>query len=326
MLKALFLSLTLALAGIAMAQNLVPNPSFEEYTTCPSDISQFDRCVGWENIYGSPDLFNACSTNDTVDVPLNFLGYQHALEGQGYAGVLTAEFFGKEMIQARLDAPLVIGVPVYISMGVSPGGFGIGGMTSPILASSGIGLRFSVDPLPFYTFHGQYNFDTAVVYMTEVLNDTSSWQELSAVYMPDSNYQYVQIGNFFGDDRTLVEVLDPNGDTGLAYSFVDKVCVSQTQGLCSLGNAIEAGVVHDVVPIILSENGLLSIGASEGGGSLLSVSLYDALGRSVGHWQRIDEGLLVHLPSAIVGAGVFILQYLDQSEAAGTVRFVIVEP
>lgn len=40
--------LSLVLGSAAQAQNLVPNGSFEQYTYCPDDISQFyDNIVGW---------------------------------------------------------------------------------------------------------------------------------------------------------------------------------------------------------------------------------------------------------------------------------------
>ncbi|MBL7951819.1 MAG: hypothetical protein JNM62_08865 [Flavobacteriales bacterium] len=325
MTKGFFIGVVLAMPVLSCAQNLVPNPSFEEYTECPTDISQFDRTIGWESIQGSPDLFNNCSASDTVNVPLNFLGSQQAFEGQGYAGVLTAEFFAKEMIQCQLVTALEIGVPTAISFRVSPGGFGVPGIMSPELASSGMGLRFSVEPLPYFTFWGQYTFNDAVIHMTEVLNDTSSWNELSTLFVPDSNYRYLQIGNFFGDDATQVEVLDPNGDGGYAYAFVDNVCVSQVEGFCEVGSGF-AMLGHRLSPTVHVVGGSLVLTLPEGHPALEQIWLSDAIGRSLAVVPAPFTGCAVQISLAANAAGVFLLHYRTVQGLESVVRFILVEP
>lgn len=43
------------------AQNLVPNPSFEQISTCPSSLAQLQLATGWISIE-SPDLFSTCAS------------------------------------------------------------------------------------------------------------------------------------------------------------------------------------------------------------------------------------------------------------------------
>src|SRR6188768_1056384 len=87
-------------------QNLVPNPSFEIYDTCPSTLSAINLATSWSSFTQSPDYFNGCSPN--INVPNNPLGYQPASEGQAYAGALMCgpivalnarEFFGAQLIE-----------------------------------------------------------------------------------------------------------------------------------------------------------------------------------------------------------------------------------
>ena len=63
------------------SQNLVPNPSFENISNCPSGNSEIYQAVPWDRPPGSitsPDLFNACNTAGVgcsdVNVPDNFTG------------------------------------------------------------------------------------------------------------------------------------------------------------------------------------------------------------------------------------------------------------
>src|SRR5687767_1200204 len=75
---------------LAGQTNLVPNPSFEQFTNCPATNSQLNYCNSWVNIYGSitPDYFNSCATVPSgVSLPSNMMGFQNARTGNGYVGV-----------------------------------------------------------------------------------------------------------------------------------------------------------------------------------------------------------------------------------------------
>lgn len=104
------------------AQNLIPNPGFEEYTDCPSDISytyKYKLVKDWESpTKGTFDYFNSCSKFN-VGVPINIMGNTFANEGHGYVGLVLLEKpnyedFGKkkpynyrEYIQCKLKSPLL---------------------------------------------------------------------------------------------------------------------------------------------------------------------------------------------------------------------------
>lgn len=105
--KAIFTVLVTVWIGFAFsihAQNLVPNPDFESYDNCPSNIGGgFLHCIPWENgNNGTSDYFNACDVTGFVDVPSNVFGDQLAHSGDGYAGFFvrsqTTDYF--EYIQA----------------------------------------------------------------------------------------------------------------------------------------------------------------------------------------------------------------------------------
>lgn len=103
--------------------NLVPNPSFELYDTCPSATSPISFATGWESYTDSPDYFNSCSSIGTgYNVPSTGFGYQMAYDGNAYGGIAlygvnttpVREYFGIQLL-----SPLVIGQKYFISFEAS---------------------------------------------------------------------------------------------------------------------------------------------------------------------------------------------------------------
>ncbi len=109
------------------AQNLVPNYSFENFSACPTQISQIWLAYFWaEPNQGSPDYFNPCATPPDASVPNNLFGSQNARTGNSYAGFWS---FGgtqgsnvREYIQVQLTDSLIAGKEYCISFYVSRAG------------------------------------------------------------------------------------------------------------------------------------------------------------------------------------------------------------
>ena len=107
------LSIILSLLALkAIPQTLIPNPSFEDLTRCPSDLGQLSKASPWSSpTTATPDLFNACyfkPTRTLVSVPNNIMDFRAALDGKGYAGIRYS-LEETEYIQVKLDAPLIQG-------------------------------------------------------------------------------------------------------------------------------------------------------------------------------------------------------------------------
>ena len=103
----------------AQAQNLVPNPSFEEFVSCPGSLSHKPaefNIPNWKGIgLATPDYFNACGTGE-ADVPYNWAGVSDAFDGKGFVGVFTymntvdsIRYFNnyREYVQTTLLHPLI---------------------------------------------------------------------------------------------------------------------------------------------------------------------------------------------------------------------------
>src|SRR5690242_11927178 len=89
------------------AQNLVPNSSFEIYSSCPTNEGQVDRAIPWFNPTGNnPDYCNACYVGPSpvpVDVPDNFFGHQFARTGVAYMDIAVySTGNSREYIEVKL--------------------------------------------------------------------------------------------------------------------------------------------------------------------------------------------------------------------------------
>src|SRR6187455_2453226 len=73
------------------AQNLAPNPDFEDFSSCPDGLNipgnpNFN-CIPWRTgSAGTPDYFNACANPNDIGVPDNIFGWQQAISGEAYTG------------------------------------------------------------------------------------------------------------------------------------------------------------------------------------------------------------------------------------------------
>ncbi len=310
-MKYIISAATFALLANAQGQNLVPNWSFEEYTECPTNLSQIDNAVAWQRIGGSPDLYNSCGASDTVNVPSSFAGYQEAHTGNGYTGVITYHHDAREYVQAQLDAPLMVGVRTHVCMSVSPGGYADVGQISPELMSSGIGMRMSVNAFPIPDEYIQYYFNTAIIHMATILEDTANWTQLYAEFIPDSAYRYVQVGNFFGEDSTLAVTVDPDGGGLYAYAFIDDVCVSQVDGVCSALGANGADEAKNTgFTARLDEQGNLLVDWGTNYTTPAHIRVFDVTGRSLAHMTvafPLGRGSYNIAPSAGGAVLVFII-------------------
>ncbi|MBL0053122.1 MAG: hypothetical protein IPP29_17260 [Bacteroidetes bacterium] len=189
--------------------NLIPNPSFEQYYSCPDNTAQVDSCVGWNLIWNTPDYFNACTNVWFVDVPTNWVGNHFAFDGNGYMGLACyvpppIELY-REIIGCYLIDSLIIGNSYHFSMRVVRSGniFSYFGAT----AANKIGARFSNDKPQ--NFDSTYINNYATLYSDTIIADSLNWTLLCWDFIADSNYKYISIGNFFDNQFTDTIILPP---------------------------------------------------------------------------------------------------------------------
>lgn len=215
---------------VLFCQNLIKNPSFEEFVHCPKELGNFNNDVPYWSTptEGSTDYFNSCSTTDTMGAPKNFNGTQPADFGKGYAGLyLYAPDDYREYLQAELEQPLVKGAKYRVSFYVSLA-------ERSDFAVKEFGVLFSKDKLQIpgkkelsakkrYQQKGNdYNF--MEIGYTNFYSDTKDWVLVYTQFEAKGTERFVTLGNFKRNARTRLFKTKRNAKQG-AYYYVDMVLV-----------------------------------------------------------------------------------------------------
>ncbi len=316
-------------ALLASAQNLVPNGSFEEYHACPPNFSFISYVVGWEFApYGSPDFFHTCHTGSAAGVPHNTCGFQYPSHGLGYTGIITRDYsgdYGGEFMSVELDAPLEVGVPIFLSFKLSPGGFGTWDGNSALYTTSGVGMKFCnqmPQDWPWYLYP-----NSAALSMAQVPTDTAMWYTVQGWYVPDSAYTHLMIGNFFADSLAQHTVIDSTGfaNTYYSYAFIDEVCASYDPADCGFPLQIYEHGGSREVRAVCPFQGLLRLWLPSVPLGSVNVSLHDMAGRQV--WTEQTVGLpLLSIPVPELPDGIYLLRLSDQTGAYEPLRLVHQSP
>jgi hypothetical protein len=250
--------------------NLVPNPSFEIQSACPTTLDQTTLATGWSSYGGSTDYYHFCGAAG-LGVPSNGIGYQAAATGSAYAGFIAYDINAqtREVLGIQLTQILNIGQVYYISLKVSLAEFDA--QNKQYVPCNKIGARFSIGP---YTVASPAPVDNiAHVYTNSKISDTLNWTTISGAFICDANYQYLMIGNFFDDSQTDTTYRS-NGIR--SYFFVDDVCVSTSSATCYESTSIQENKEYQT-KIYLDENSVLKIFSD----SDYYVDIMDCLGKIV---------------------------------------------
>jgi hypothetical protein len=216
----------------ANGQNLVPNPSFEEYTECPEGYPDLDGNLNdWMSFRGSPDYFHNCSSLNGYQ---NNWGFQQPHSGAAYAGVITYSATGampplsREHLGIELLEQLSVGVKYHLSFYVSTA-------WDPVnmnIASNNIGGLFTT-----YEYSDPFSTEAltnhCIVWEESIISDTVNWVKVSGSFISDSAYNYLVIGNFFNDTNTdTVNLPTDLVINQTSFYYIDDVCLSTDSLFC----------------------------------------------------------------------------------------------
>lgn len=239
-MKRFLLSFFVVFSFVVKAQiNLVPNFSFEQHDSCPTNIDQIEFASGWSKYSistSTPDYYNACAPASGFGVPKNVAGNQSAHRNcSAYAGLLTWGASGndREHIGIQLTTPLVVGQKYFLSFYTVMGeDYYLGNQFG--LPSNNIGLRLSTvsfngnQPTPIDNF--------AHLYSSAIIGDSLNWQRISGSILADSAYEYVILGNFFDDTNTdTMQYSCGWCFNSESYYFIDDICISSDSLLANGG-------------------------------------------------------------------------------------------
>jgi hypothetical protein len=262
--------------------NLVLNPSFETYTSCPTGFDQIYVAVNWKQpTSGTSDCFSTCSPTTSlfnVGVPANWMGYQNPYSGGNcYAGIIAYQnqiSNYREYIQGRLSSPLTPGQVYYLSFQISLS-------DSSTLSCDGMGAYLSQTPISLqpsvnFTFTPQVSNPAG-----QMLNDVINWQPVTGAFVAAGGEEYITIGNFMDNTGTTAMRRLPAKLIGdFSYYYIDEVCLSQNPQTCNL--PIYVGInAHQADAVFLYYNQPMERLVFENKSGTFAVSVIDLFGNLV---------------------------------------------
>ncbi len=270
---------------IGHGQNLVPNPSFEVYDTCPSAVFQVHRAVGWFGANGTADYFNTCTPTGgsfSVSVPNNWVGYQQPKHGNGYMGMSTfikpdSAIIGiREAIGVHLPTHLIPGTKYFASFYAS---LATNSAVNSGCGANKLGIMFSnsqyvsIGPTNAVPLHNQ-----SQVFTDLIITDTLNWTKISGSFVSDSNYSYLYVGNFFQDSMVSFTSFGVS-QGGYSYYYIDNICLSTDSLTCPISVGIKEPrqTTATIFPNPFSIQLTFKLTDSE----QTTVSLYDFLGQQI---------------------------------------------
>ena len=235
----LLLFLFFSCCGITLnAQNLIPNPSFED--TVHNSNGQ-PILKGWENNIGSPDYFSSLKRSGDNQTPKNNRGTQVPYNGQSYLGFGTFDLRlpnEREYLQIELLDTLTKGEKYEVEFYLS-----LADTFHLALSDRDLGIAFKKEVQP-------NNFDNKVrEFRPYFISDSAwngsnknGWEKFHYTYTADGGEKVLIIGCFLPDDSLTVDSVGNGGNNpfwiNTSYYFIDQVSVQLKDTSTSLNETV----------------------------------------------------------------------------------------
>ena len=271
--------LSLALAAMATAQNLVPNPSFEDTAYCNMYDPVRTPAPPWFNPnIATPDIYD-CDLDrqcgvvwDPSNLDVQLSGWQYAHTGTRFAG--GYHWYGpnssdsKDYFMAPLFQPMLPGASYAVSLYYSRAdGF--------YWATDRISVYFGPDSI-----HVQDPGTLSLVPQIDLmdplhpyLENATDWVQLTDTFVATGGEAYMIIGSFL--DSSQVNGIQTTGTFHYCYYYYDDVSV------------VALSVPETVHELLFSEaQQWPDIDLIWNGRDVVHIRLYDASGRLIGSMDR----------------------------------------
>ena len=264
-----FCILLMFYCSVATAQNLVPNPGFEDYNNCPTDRSEIVYSPGYDSFptakywvsplsATTPDYYNTCATNPLVSVPYNtYNGYRQPHSGNAYAGISMFSGFPahteindyREYLQTKLAQPLMAGHSYLVSFFVNltyhlPELYNV-------ISVDRVGAYLSIQKID-----SDISFLNKALYLDvqaqvesqpgAFITDTSKWVKIRGIYTAQGGEEWLTLGRFkdshsiLGYKLLYSPVSSIDSLHSACYMYVDDVCVLDLENITTSDTTIHS--------------------------------------------------------------------------------------
>lgn len=234
--------------------NLVPNPSFEIYSSCPDNNSQIKKAIGWDTLKagggGTPDFYHACDPLNAFSTPYQIFSFQNTKSGLGYSDlVLYASQIAnvREYMQSKLIHKLQNNKSYCVTAFVNLTNYSTCGIDK---------IGFYFDNGSVYAPWGTVTSNSIIPQVensTGVITDTLNWIKIQGTFVANGTEEYISIGNFRYDTQINIISTSTNIAQHATYYFDDisvieaetKAYAGQDKLIC-LGDSIFIGRTPEI--------------------------------------------------------------------------------
>ena len=191
--------------------NLVPNWSFETYTSCPDGSMQLPKATFWNCASSCGEYWNVCGT-PPYNVPSSIpFYYQLPKDGDAFITLQTWSANYREYAQTKLLDTLESGLCYYVEFYTSVA-------NGCQLAINNISANLSS-----VAYSSPWNALNIPQHITRggnpVITDTMNWVQVSGIYQAMGDEIYLTIGNMKDDTNTTIATIQPTGYGGVVNLF-----------------------------------------------------------------------------------------------------------
>jgi hypothetical protein len=182
------------------AQNLIPNGSFESYTSCPTNAGQISLTGNWfeHTLNCTPDLYHACAYPGSMGLPTTAETI-YAYDGDGMARIYLYSSFDREYISTQLLDPLQAGHEYAFSMRIRL-------FTDQLRMVGAIGAHFTEDSLTGFTQTCEMVTLAAELQRdpNDIMDQLGIWYHWEDTLTAVGGEEFIAIGNFLDNASTPV--------------------------------------------------------------------------------------------------------------------------
>lgn len=277
-------------------QNLVPNPSFELYSTCPSTDNSFpvlnwNRVLPIDNSYFTNPYRNSCSTIVGNMVPESFTGNQLAHDGNGYIRTTYAYYNNSDGLSNRTEHFYVRLLENLIPGNEYKFKIHLNVADNSKVSLPGFGAWFVTDSTQYIINNPTIEYKSNVMvygapqilFSTAVL-DKDNWVLLEANFVAAASYKYMMIG-FFNSNPANIIFHDYNNSNHIQNPtfYIDSVSVEEV--VKNLSILVNEKLLIEIFPNPTSD--ILFLGRNDQ--VLYDVQIYDMNGRFLKKWSAVNK-------------------------------------
>jgi len=311
--RAIPLAAAATLAAMATAQNLVPNPSFEDTVDCstPTQCTLLKATQWYNPTISTPDVWDADTTRLCgYDIRTQGVGQMQPPEGARMAGGYFWDGPSggptRDYMLTRLTEELAPGAAYQVSLWyVRNAAFGS--------AVDHVGVWLGNDSIHEPTW-GPMGLVPQVRLRDpniEYLTNGTQWTQLVDTFTAIGGERWLIIGNFDPQDSIQAIVANPAAPYSNCYYYIDQVAVEALHG-AGIREIANAAAYWDGRNLVLH---------AEGFSGTVTVDVLDALGRQVYRSEAGFSGGKAEVPMDHYPRGLYVVRMrCGQREAV--VKFV----